>query len=59
MSRPVIEIQGFRELQEKNKTAQTLGIRKKILLILRQVAKPTIQAAKGFITNSKNAQSKR
>jgi hypothetical protein len=47
MSRPVIEIQGFRELQE-NKT-QTLGIRKRNFTDPEASGKP-IQAAKGFIT---------
>jgi hypothetical protein len=52
MSRPVIEIQGFRELQE-NKTSQTLGIRKRNFTDPEASAKPTM--AKGFITNSKTA----
>lgn len=54
MSRSVIEIEGFRELQEKIKLlADPKDKKREILLILRQVAKPTLNAAKGFIVNSK------
>jgi hypothetical protein len=40
-------------MQEKIKLLKTRDKKKEVLLILRQVAKPTIQG-KGFITNSKN-----
>jgi mRNA-degrading endonuclease YafQ of YafQ-DinJ toxin-antitoxin module len=46
MSRPLIEIEGFAELQEKLKQLSNDKDKKKeILLILRQVAKPTVLAA--------------
>lgn len=54
MSRPVVEIEGFRELQEKIKLlANPRDKKREVLLILRQVAKPTITAAKSFIKDSK------
>lgn len=56
MSKPLIEIQGFAELQQKLKQLSSDKDKKKeILLILRQVAKPTIQAAQSFVKDSKKA----
>lgn len=54
MSKPVIEITGFAELQEKIKLlASDRDKKKEILLLLRQVARPTLQAARSFVMNSK------
>jgi hypothetical protein len=54
MSKPIIEIKGFRELQEKIKILSNDKDKKKeMLLILRQVANPTVRAAKGFVNNSR------
>jgi hypothetical protein len=56
MSRPVIEITGFAELNEKIKLlASDRDKKREILLLLRQVARPTLQAARSFIVNSKKA----
>lgn len=50
----LVEITGFRELQEKIKLlADDKDKRREVLLILRQVAKPTLQAAKSFAPISK------
>jgi len=54
MSRPLVEIEGFRELQEKLKLLSNDKDKKReILLILRQVAKPSILAAQSFVKDSK------
>lgn len=56
MSRPLVEIEGFRELEAKLKLLSNDKDKKKeILLILRQVANPTLRAAQSFIVNSKKA----
>ncbi|WP_281225368.1 hypothetical protein [Flavobacterium aquiphilum] len=56
MSRPLVEITGFKELQEKLKLLSNDKDKKKeILLILRQVANPTIKAVKSFVPVSKKA----
>ena len=56
MSKPLVEITGFRELQEKLKLLSNDKDKKKeILLILRQVAKPTLRAAQSFVKDSKKA----
>ena len=50
MSSPLIEITGFAELQEQIKLlANPRDKRKEILNLLRQVARPTLSAAKNFV----------
>jgi hypothetical protein len=54
MSKPLVEIQGFRELEAKLKLLSNDKDKKKeILLILRQVANPTLRAAQSFIKDSR------
>jgi len=56
MNRPLIEIEGFAELQEKLKQLSNDKDKKKeILLILRQVAKPTLQMAQSLAPVSRKA----
>lgn len=53
-SRPLVEITGFAELVERLRLLSNDRDKKKeVLLILRQVANPTLRAARGFIVNSK------
>jgi hypothetical protein len=50
MSRPVVEIEGFRELQELiKKIADPKDKRRELLLLLRQIARPTLQEAKRLV----------
>lgn len=52
----LVEITGFIELQEKIKLlANDKDKRKEILLILRQVAKPTLMAARSLVPTSRKA----
>lgn len=54
MSKPLVEITGFKELEAKLKLlSDDKDKKKEILLILRQVAKPTVLAAQSFVVNSK------
>lgn len=56
MSRPLVEITGFNELQDKIKQLANVKDKKReMLLILRQVAKPTLAAARAFVPVSKKA----
>jgi hypothetical protein len=50
MSKSVVEITGFKELQAKIKLlADDKDKKRELLLLLRQVAKPTLEAAKAFV----------
>ena len=50
MSKPIIEVEGFEQLQSKIKLlANDKDKRAEILLILRQVARPTLQVAQGLV----------
>jgi hypothetical protein len=54
MSKPLIEVTGFKELQDKIKLiADDKTKRAEVLKILRVVARPTVQAAKAFAPKSK------
>jgi len=54
MSKPLVEISGFKELEAKIKLlADDKDKKRELLLILRQVAKPTLEAAKGLVPISK------
>lgn len=56
MSKPLVEIQGFKELEAKLKLlSNDADKRKEILLILRQVANPTLRAAQSFINDSRKS----
>lgn len=60
MSKPLVEITGFKELEAKIKLlANDKDKRNEVLLILRQVAKPTLQAARVLVPVSKKAHKSR
>jgi hypothetical protein len=56
MSKPLVEIKGFKELEAKIRLlANDKDKKKELLLILRQVAKPTLEVAKSLVPVSRKA----